>query len=144
MESTNGSLRRRRPRGPTLGGEVVAHADGVFGAYTRIDGRKKNGERLTARSFRCRAICTIEADSSCILQTHLMSFRVGAFDPARHCPFLAQPKARGKCLPTGRLRVFRTRLRRTRFIAPQTRSTPGTPQAKGIAQTGTRTKRKNT
>ena len=73
----------------------------------------------------------IEAASSCILHTQPRSGRVGAFDPARHFPFLAQSKVRGKLLWTGRLRGFRRRLHRTRFTAPPSRRSLGTPRAKG-------------
>src|ERR1019366_7276634 len=78
-----------------------------FGAYTSTEERNKNGEGLTGRGFRLRAICTIEEASSCILHMQPSSGGVGAFAPACLCPFLVEPRVRGKSLLIGRLHVFR-------------------------------------
>jgi hypothetical protein len=59
---------------------------------------------------RCRATCTIEAASFCILQTQPRSGGVGAFDGAPLLSFVSQSKVRGRLLLTGRLGVFRSRL----------------------------------
>jgi hypothetical protein len=104
----------------------------------KMHGRQCKVQDFTVQPARLRRL------RLAFLHTQPRSGGVGAFDPARHYPFLAQSKVRGRWLWTGRLRGFRRRLHGTRFIASPSWSTLGTPHAKGIAQTVTRTKRKNT
>ena len=86
--------------------------------------RRPNPERPPPISKRpcsrkpCRAICTLEGASSCILHTQPRSGGVGAFDPARHFPFLAQSKVLGRWLWTRRLRGFRRRLTELDSLPP--------------------------
>ena len=127
MRSTpaSGSLRKRSterrascsaPPGNGLPAELYPSCTGLG---PEGSSRLASGQILVGRrGCKRRATCTIEAASSCILRIQRRSGGVGAFDPARHSPFLVQPKVRRRCLPTGGLRVFQRRLHRTRFIPP--------------------------
>ena len=114
--STQSGHRRKLHKRPASN-HLPGDADQVKKGPWRVGANLLTSDRASPE-MQHRAARTIEAAWSCILHTQPSSGGVGAFGPARHLPFLAQSKVRGKLLWTGRLRAFQRRLHQTRIVSP--------------------------